>query len=137
MNDKAKHALRIVIGLYLAYLGWQLFDAVVIKGTGNKLMGAFLGPVFLIVGLLYAGNSIRKVLALRKEEQYGTPDSDEDTVEDDIEGSIEVKVESDTDNNNIHAETISSDADSVTEITDSDEALETEEAVEEVDGEER
>lgn len=74
MNQKARHALRIVIGLYLAYLGWQLFDTSVFKGNGNVLIGVVLGSVCLIIGLLYAIASIRKVLEIRKEEQCGESD---------------------------------------------------------------
>lgn len=78
MDQKAKHALRIVVGLYLVYLGWQLFDASVIKSSGHGLLGAVLGPVFIIVGLLYAISSIVKALAIRKKEQYGTEDTNEE-----------------------------------------------------------
>ena len=79
MNDKAKYAIRIVLGGYLAFLGIRLFKMAVIEGTGNTTLGMFLGPIFIIVGVVYLINSVKKVLAIRKGEVYGTPETEEET----------------------------------------------------------
>ena len=76
MNDKAKYAIRIVLGGYLAFLGIRLFKMAVIDGAGNTALGMFLGPIFLIVGGAYLINSVKKVLAIRKAEIYGVPDEE-------------------------------------------------------------
>ncbi len=84
MNIKAKHALRIVIGGYLAYLGISLFKQAVFDGVGNIMLGACLGPVFTVIGLAYAISALRKVLKIRKDEIYGTADETEVEVESEV-----------------------------------------------------
>lgn len=81
MNIKAKHALRIVIGGYLAFLGISLFKQAVFDGVGNIALGSVLGPIFAVIGLAYAGSALRNVLKIRKEELYGSTDKTEDLVE--------------------------------------------------------
>ncbi len=81
MNIKAKHALRIVIGGYLTFLGISLFKQAVFDGVGNTMLGACLGPVFAIIGLTYAIHALRSVLKIRKEEIYGSANEVEEQVE--------------------------------------------------------
>lgn len=84
MNIKAKHALRIVIGGYLTFLGISLFKQAIFDGVGNVMLGACLGPVFAVIGLAYAINALRKVLKIRKDEIYGVADETEAKTESEV-----------------------------------------------------
>lgn len=67
MSKKSWYVLRIVAGLYLAYLGIDLIRNVMAQEPKNKLFMIFMAVIFLIVGVLYAASSIKKVWAMRNE----------------------------------------------------------------------
>ena len=66
MNKKGGNVIRIVLGVYLIYLGVSIFIEVVQKNPANSgFMGA-AGGIFVIVGAVYAFFAAKKVFAEMK-----------------------------------------------------------------------
>lgn len=69
MNKKGGNVIRIVLGVYLIYLGVSIFIEVVQKNPANSgFMGA-AGGIFVIVGAAYAFLAAKKVFAEMKKEK--------------------------------------------------------------------
>ena len=69
MNKKGGNVIRIVLGVYLIYLGVSIFIEVVQKNPANSgFMGA-AGGIFVIVGAVYAFFAAKKVFAEMKKEK--------------------------------------------------------------------
>lgn len=69
MNKKGGNVIRIVLGVYLIYLGVSIFIEVVQKNPANSgFMGA-AGGIFVIVGAVYAFLAAKKVFAEMKKEK--------------------------------------------------------------------
>ena len=69
MNKKGGNVIRIVLGVYLIYLGVSIFIEVVQKNPANSgFMGAACG-IFVIVGAVYAFLAAKKVFAEMKKEK--------------------------------------------------------------------
>lgn len=64
MNKKSGHAIRIVLGGYLAYLGVRILMETIQKKPSNEVLMLVLAVVFLLIGIAYAGNSICKVFGI-------------------------------------------------------------------------
>lgn len=69
MSKKGGNVIRIVLGVYLIYLGVNIFIEVVQKNPANSgFMGA-AGGIFVIVGAVYAFLAAKKVFAEMKKEK--------------------------------------------------------------------
>lgn len=69
MNKKSGHIIRIVLGVYLAWLGVRLVVQAVQGKPSNMLFMEAMGVLFLIIGAVYAGFSVRCLLKIRKNER--------------------------------------------------------------------
>ena len=49
LNMRTHYLIRILVGGYIAYLGWQLMKNF-INGVGNKVVAGIFGVVFLLLG---------------------------------------------------------------------------------------
>lgn len=103
MSKKSWYVLRIVAGLYLTYLGINLFRGRM-SGSMNKAFVMFISFIFVVVGVLYAASSIKKVWAMRNEEpidevvEDGEDEADEAESEEDQEDEADgAESEEDTD----------------------------------------
>lgn len=61
MNKKSGHAVRIVLGGYLAYLGVRILTETIQKRPSNMTLMSVMAVIFIVVGIGYAGNAICKV----------------------------------------------------------------------------
>lgn len=93
MNKKSWYVLRIVVGLYLTYLGIKLITGVMAERPGNMVFVLFMAGIFIVIGILYAISAIKKVLALKNEESEENLDDaeDDDTYEDESDDNEEPK----------------------------------------------
>ena len=87
MSKKSWYVLRIVAGLYLTYLGINLIRGVVADKPENQMFMLFMAGIFIIVGVLYAASSIKKVWAMRNEtvaDEQDLEEMEDDTAENDF-----------------------------------------------------
>nr|WP_288861975.1 hypothetical protein [uncultured Faecalicatena sp.] len=92
MNKKSWYVLRIVVGLYLTYLGIKLITGVMVERPGNMVFVLFMAGIFIVIGVLYAVSAIKKVLALKNEEAEEDLDGvEDDSYEDESDDSEETK----------------------------------------------
>ncbi|MBU3875509.1 hypothetical protein HGO97_006755 [Faecalicatena sp. AGMB00832] len=92
MNKKSWYVLRIVVGLYLTYLGIKLITGVMAERPGNMVFVLFMAGIFIVIGVLYAVSAIKKVLALKNEESEEDLDGvEDDSYEDESDDSEETK----------------------------------------------
>lgn len=84
MSKKSWYVLRIVAGLYLTYLGINLFRGRM-SGSMNKAFVMFISFIFVVVGVLYAASSIKKVWAMRNEEPIDEVEEDQEEQEDEAD----------------------------------------------------
>lgn len=69
MNKKGGNVIRIVLGVYLIYLGVSIFIEVVQKNPANSGFMGVAGGIFVIVGAVYAFLAAKKVFAEMKKEK--------------------------------------------------------------------
>ena len=69
MNKKGGNVIRIVLGVYLIYLGVNIFIEVVQKNPANSGFMGVAGGIFVIVGAVYAFLAAKKVFAEMKKEK--------------------------------------------------------------------
>lgn len=97
MNKKSWYVLRIVAGLYLTYLGINLFRNRTSEGSMNKTFVLFMAFIFVVVGVLYAASSIKKVWAMRNEEPIDEVEEDGEDQEEQEDEADEAESDEDTD----------------------------------------
>lgn len=85
MNKKAAYALRIILGVYLAYLGVRILILMVREKPTDMIFMCAMSAVFIVVGGGYAVYCLKKLFDIRKGEK-GTALSDEP--ENDNESSV-------------------------------------------------
>ena len=69
MSKKGGNVIRIVLGVYLIYLGVNIFIEVVQKNPANSGFMGVAGGIFVIVGAVYAFLAAKKVFAEMKKEK--------------------------------------------------------------------
>lgn len=69
MNKKGGNVIRIVLGVYLIYLGVNIFIEVVQKNPANSGFMGVAGGIFVIVGAVYAFLAAKKMFAEMKKEK--------------------------------------------------------------------
>lgn len=83
MSQKSWYVLRIVVSLYLAYLGIKLILDVMKGRPENMVFMLVMAVVFIGVGVLYGIFSIKKVWAL-KEEESADAQEEKEVIEEDV-----------------------------------------------------
>ena len=71
-NPKFRHGIRVVAGCYLIYLAYQVIRDGIVKGglQGRELVIGVAGSVaFIIIGVLLAVTSSRKLVNIQKAER--------------------------------------------------------------------
>jgi len=90
MSKKPGLMLRIVAGIYLAYLGVRLIQQVRAEQPSNSLLMMCFGVAFIVVGAVFVVVSGRSVLKQAKEDRENAAmDQEEDDPEDYEEESDE------------------------------------------------
>lgn len=74
-NPKARHTFLMLAGVYLLYLGWQLFKAST-SGEAKGPVFPIAAAVFFIVGIWIIVNNIRQIMLLSKEEEAADSEND-------------------------------------------------------------
>lgn len=69
MNKKSWMVLRIVAGMYLAFLGIQIISQVSKEQPSNLALMVCAAVVFIGVGVAYAGAAIRSIFKMNKGEE--------------------------------------------------------------------
>lgn len=69
MNKKVNYILRIVLGLYLAFVGGKLTREMLMERPSDMAFKLFMGAVFIAVGLGYVIWIIKSMAAEKKKEQ--------------------------------------------------------------------
>ena len=69
MNKKSWMVLRIVAGMYLAFLGIQIISQVSKEQPSNLALMVCAAVVFIGVGVAYAGAAIRSIFKMSKGEE--------------------------------------------------------------------
>ena len=69
MNKKSCMVLRIVAGMYLAFLGIQIISQVSKEQPSNLALMVCAAVVFIGVGVAYAGAAIRSIFKMSKGEE--------------------------------------------------------------------
>jgi uncharacterized membrane protein YcjF (UPF0283 family) len=79
MNEKSRLTLRVVAGLYLAYLGVKMIQGLIADKPENMIFMLIMAVIFVIVGVLFIILSVKSVIKLKNE---GTIQEDENHIED-------------------------------------------------------
>ena len=53
-NMRTHYLIRILVGAYLAYLGWQLLQSYIDKSASSPALAVIAGPAFLLIGIALA-----------------------------------------------------------------------------------
>lgn len=71
MNKNSGQIIRIIAGIYLIYLGVKILMDVTQKQPSDMMVMAVLSVLFIIIGALYAGAALKKMLGIsfKKKEQ--------------------------------------------------------------------
>ena len=64
MNKNSGHIFRIVAGIYLIYLGVKILMDVTRKQPSNMVFMAVMSVIFIVIGALYAGTALKKMLGI-------------------------------------------------------------------------
>ena len=64
MNKNNGHIFRIVAGIYLIYLGVKILMDVTRKQPSNMVFMAVMSVIFIVIGALYAGTALKKMLGI-------------------------------------------------------------------------
>ena len=69
MNKKGMYIFRVILGGYLGYLGINLLVQTAKEKPSNMIFMSVMGALFVVVGVVYAIFSLKRVLDLRKEDE--------------------------------------------------------------------
>lgn len=86
MNERSRFVLRIVAGVYLAYLGVKMIQGLIVDKPENMIFMFAMAVIFVIVGVLFIISSVKNMRSSRNEE---TPQ--EETNADYIEDTPELE----------------------------------------------
>jgi len=86
MNERPRFVLRIVAGLYLAYLGVKMIQGLMVDRPENMMLMFAMAVIFVIVGVLFIISSVKNMRSSRNAE---TPQ--EETNADYIEDTPELE----------------------------------------------
>ena len=64
MNKNSGHIFRILAGIYLIYLGVKILMDVTRKQPSNMVFMAVMSVIFIVIGALYAGTALKKMLGI-------------------------------------------------------------------------
>jgi uncharacterized protein HemX len=84
MDAKSRYRIRILVGIYLIYLGGGLIKQVVIDGSQRLILGWGVGLLFLVVGAGYGIYAFRKIRELERE-----ADVEAEFLEEELEDAFE------------------------------------------------
>ena len=68
MNNKSGHIIRVILGVYLAYLGVRILMQVIKTESSNSGVMGVLSVLFILIGGGYAIFSIRNLIKVYKSE---------------------------------------------------------------------
>ena len=90
MNEKSWLVLRIVAGLYVIYLGYQIVSGMLTERPENMVFMMTAGILFIVIGAVIVIISAKSVIAMRnklqnEEETSSEEDNSADTIEADPE----------------------------------------------------
>lgn len=71
MNKKSAFIVKILLGLYLAYIGVQLILDVTAERPSNQAFMCAMAVLFIIIGIGYAIQNIKKILPPREKDGKG------------------------------------------------------------------
>lgn len=86
MNERSSFVLRIVAGLYLAYLGVKMIQGLIVDKPENMMFMFAMAVIFVIVGVLFIISSVKN---MRSSKNAETPQ--EETNADYIEDTPELE----------------------------------------------
>ena len=98
-SDKARNTLRIVVGLYLLYLGGSLVVDVYKAKPENMVLLIMIGIAFAIIGGIVAGFAVKGYIAASKaereelESEEDEADADNSDEEDENEEAVKPEAE--------------------------------------------
>lgn len=85
MKNKSGLVLRIILGMYLVFLGGNLLTEMVKMKPSDYMLKSFLAVIFILVGIGYAFHNIKAIYKMVNEETEETPEShSEETAEDEV-----------------------------------------------------
>lgn len=67
MNEKSRFILRIVAGIYLAYLGVKMIQGLMVDRPENMMFMLSMAVIFIIVGILFVISSTKNMRSSRNE----------------------------------------------------------------------
>ena len=76
MNKKGIYIFRVILGGYLGYLGIDLLVQMSKEKPSNMIFMIVMGALFVVIGVVYAVFSLKRLFDLQKEEK-----SDESPIE--------------------------------------------------------
>lgn len=75
MKKKSGLVLRIILGMYLVFLGGSLLTEMVKMKPSDYMLKSFLAVIFILVGIGYAFHNIKAIYKMVNEETEETPGS--------------------------------------------------------------
>ncbi len=85
MKNKSGLVLRIILGMYLVFLGGNLLTEMVKMKPSDYMLKSFLAVIFILVGIGYAFHNIKAIYKMVNEETEETPEPhSEETSEDEV-----------------------------------------------------
>lgn len=85
MKNKSGLVLRIILGMYLVFLGGNLLTEMVKMKPSDYMLKSFLAVIFILVGIGYAFHNIKAIYKMVNEETEETPEPhSEETAEDEV-----------------------------------------------------
>ena len=94
MNERSSFVLRIVAGLYLAYLGVKMIQGLIVDKPENMMFMFAMAVIFVIVGVLFIISSVKN---MRSSKNAETPqeETNADYIEDtpELENKVEDKAD--------------------------------------------
>ncbi|PWJ50805.1 hypothetical protein [Faecalicatena contorta] len=68
MNERSRFVLRIVAGVYLAYLGVKMIQGLIVDKPENMMFMFAMAVIFVIVGVLFILSSVKNMRSSRNAE---------------------------------------------------------------------
>ena len=85
MKNKSGLVLRIILGMYLVFLGGNLLTEMVKMKPSDYMLKSFLAVIFILVGIGYAFHNIKAIYKMVNKETEETPEPhSEETAEDEV-----------------------------------------------------
>lgn len=85
MKNKSGLVLRIILGMYLVFLGGNLLTEMVKMKPSDYMLKSFLAVIFILVGIGYAFHNIKAIYKMVNEETEETPEPhSEEMAEDEV-----------------------------------------------------